>query len=170
MPNLFNDPVYTTAADVIASTNIAALQALPAGDIEELITRAQDAIDAYLQCIMDEPFVDPQNWLYPIADPTDTSLPFIPLDIQKVTVYVVENLFLLWTPTAASVTGGQITSEKQWPRSVTYWEANNAFDGNLIPVNAQVILDKYKIYSFRQMNGYNVSVYWQGYYNLPSNL
>lgn len=92
MPNLFNDPVYTTAVDVIASTNIAALQALPVADIEELITRAQDAIDAYLQCIMDEPFTDPQNWLYPI---NEDGVATIPLDIQKVTVYVVENLFLL---------------------------------------------------------------------------
>jgi hypothetical protein len=92
MTNLYSDPVYTTAQDVIDSTNIAALQALPVADIEELITRAQDAIDAYLQCIEGEPFDDPQNWLYPIdVDGTST----IPLDIQKATVQVVENLFLL---------------------------------------------------------------------------
>jgi hypothetical protein len=85
----------------------------------------------------------------------------IPLDIQKATVQVVENLFLLWTPTSSQVIGGQITSEKQGPRAVTYWDQSNAFDGDLIPTNTQMLLDKYKLYTFRQLNGYNVSVHRQ---------
>lgn len=170
MANLYLDPVYTTAQDVKDSTNITALAALTDPEIEELITRAQDAIDAYLQCIEGEPFTDPQNWLYPIEDPEDKSSALIPLDIQKATVQVVENIFLLWTPTQAQVVWWQITSEKQGPRSVTYDKQSNSFDGNLIPTNTQMLLDKYKLYTFRQLNGYNVSVPWQRYNNITNNL
>ena len=170
MTNLYLDPVYTTFTDVRDSTNIAALIALTDAEIDELITRAQDAIDAYLQCIEGMVFVDPQNWLYPIEDPDDNSVALIPLDIQKATIQVVENIFLLWTPTSAQVVWGQITSEKQGPRAVTYWEQSNSFDGNLIPNNTQMLLDKYKIYTFRQLNGYNVSVHWQGHNHFSGNL
>ena len=66
MANLYTNPIYTTAQDVIDTTNIVALQVLPVADIEELITKAQDAIDAYLQCIYLPSFEDPQDYLFPV--------------------------------------------------------------------------------------------------------
>lgn len=103
MTNLYNDPVYITAQDVIDSSDIADLIALPASEIEELITKAQDAIDAYLQCIEGVPFDESQNWLYPIQDPDDVTQPLIPRNIQIATLMTVENIFLLGTPTSAQV-------------------------------------------------------------------
>lgn len=95
MTNLFNTPVYTTGQDVNDTTDIAALQALFASDpgaVDALITKAQYAIDAYLQCIEGDPFVEGQPFLYPIDDDGSS---LIPDEIAIATVMVVENIFLL---------------------------------------------------------------------------
>jgi len=143
MSNLLNSAVYCWYQDVQDTTNIETLQTEDETVIERYITEAQNIIDDYI-IEYGEMYDNTQINIFPIKDSDGVEL--MPNDIKIATVYIVEKLFLIWSPT--SIEAWSVKEEKVWDHTVkyeTWW-----VDEFLIPEKAKNILDRYRRTFYKQ--------------------
>ena len=118
MASIFlQDPIYITVQQVIDSTSKPSIAILPADDIEQLIYKAQREIDAYLVATFRPKFDESQEFLFPV---NNDSVSYIPSILTEATLYVVEQLYLLWDVITTSVGLWDVLEEKTWPHTIKY--------------------------------------------------
>ena len=132
MANIFEStPIYTNVVDVRDTTTNTELQSstnVSDWDVEILIWKAQDIIDDVIWDYW-TPADENQNTIFPLYEETS-----IPVNIQKATILLVENLFvwwvldwwayeLWWTKDIKSETS-------RWHTVSYYWNISWAIDSN----------------------------------------
>ncbi len=118
MADIFiQDPVYITVQELKDSTTNALIDAESDDNNKKIITEAQDIIDQYIGSYPTKADEN-QYYIFPTIDD------WIPLDIQKATVLLCENLanwgYYSWKAYNQSWSSWNILVEKYWPHSVMF--------------------------------------------------
>ena len=141
MASIFlNDPVYITVQQVKDSTSKPALASLTDDEIKVLIYKAQREVDSYLWHTFRSPFVDNQEFVFPVLK---DEVSYLPLWITEATLYVVEQVFISWDTINASLGGWTVLEEKTWPHTIKYAEWS-VISWLLVPDLAKKLLDEYR--------------------------
>lgn len=132
MANLFETiPVYIALADLRDTTSNEDLKTdsgVSDWDASILISKAQDIIDNVIWDYW-EPADETQDTIFPLLDETT-----VPVNIQKATVLLVENLYISWVLDwdAYELWGSRsVKSEtSRWHTVSYYWGSNSSMDSN----------------------------------------
>jgi len=145
MTNLLDQtPTYITLEDFRDTATSQEVAALSDNDTKALIYQAQLAIDDYLKAVWYEPFVDWQDFLYPVnIDDVET----IPNDISIATVYVAEYIYSKWLTQVADGIKAETTGDYK----VEFFDISSKTNWYYIPEKAKIILDKYRLVFFWQV-------------------
>jgi len=145
---------YITAAEVKSETTISSLAALEEADIEKLIVRAEDRIDAYFGNRPHHEDDTDANRVFPRkGDEDDDGNPKVPEKVKTATLYTVELLHVQGTPSTVSDMSAPMQSESINASGYSYnrgkpGDAKKAARESLLPTEAKMLLDQLTLRTF----------------------
>ena len=151
MANLFETtPIYVSISDLRDTTTNSDLKSswtVEDWDVSILISKAQDIID---NAIWDYwvPNIENQETIFPIKNEDWTENTVIPIDIQKATVLLVENLYIWGVLDGGAYwvwTQGSIKSETSRGHTISYfaWATNAAESNEFLNEEIMIYLKPY---------------------------
>ena len=144
-------PKYITAQQVVEKTTSSTLADLDLAEVEKLILRSEDRIDAYFGNRPHHEDDEDEHRVFPrhVVDEDDDGVVAVPHQVETACLYTVEYLHIQGLPKTASEMQSPLASESMNAKGYAFTrgkaaDARKHADAALIPTEAKMLLDQLK--------------------------